>query len=109
MADEETSMDNFPSYQVVMESEGMRAAVFTVEEAERIPWHRHSRIEDHFYCLLGPMIIELREPEHVLELATGESYVVRASRPHYVHGKNNGPCRFLLLQGVGEYDNELLS
>lgn len=55
------------------------------------------------------MIIELREPEQVLELAAGESYVVRASRPHYVHGKNDGPCRFLLLQGVGEYDNELLS
>jgi len=24
---------------------------------------------------------------------------------HYVHGKDDGPCRFLLLQGVGIYDN----
>lgn len=32
MTDVETSMDNFPSYQVVMESEGMRAAVFTVQK-----------------------------------------------------------------------------
>lgn len=100
--------DDFPSHQVVMESQGMRATLFTIRETERIPWHRHSRIEDHFYCLLGPLIIELREPEQVKELATGESFVVRPSRPHYVHGKDFGPCRFLLLQGVGEYDNEIL-
>ena len=24
---------------------------------------------------------------------------------HYVHGRNGGPCKFMVLQVVGEYDN----
>jgi len=39
------------------------------------------------------------------ELRAGDSYVVPPKTAHYIHGKNDGPCRFLLLQGVGVYDN----
>lgn len=51
------------------------------------------------------MVVETRAPCAVNELETGESYAVPPKTVHYIHGKDNGPCRFLLLQGVGVYDN----
>jgi hypothetical protein len=27
---------------------------------------------------------------------------------HYVHGLDDGPCAFMVLQGAGEYDNVLV-
>lgn len=51
------------------------------------------------------MVVETRAPCAVNELETGESYAVPPKTAHYIHAKDNGPCRFLLLQGVGVYDN----
>ena len=30
--------------------------------------------------------------------------MVTPTTAHYVHGKDGGPCRFLIVQGVGVYD-----
>ena len=43
-------------------------------------------------------------PASINELKTGESCAVPPKTAHYVHGKDDGPCRFLVLQGVGVYD-----
>ena len=50
-------------------------------------------------------MVETRAPRTMKELEAGETLTVLPKTAHYVHGKDNGPCRFLLLQGVGVYDN----
>lgn len=92
-------------FETVMEGADMRAVMLTLAAGECVPWHCHSDISDTFFCLDGPMIVETRAPRTLKELAIGGSYVVPPRTAHYVHGKDNGPCRFLLLQGVGVYDN----
>ena len=72
---------------------------------EYVPWHYHSEISDKSFCLNGPMVVETLAPRAEHELHGGESCTVPPNIAHYVHGKNNGPCRFLVLQGVGIYDN----
>jgi quercetin dioxygenase-like cupin family protein len=91
-------------YDTLMEGADMRALELTLAAGECVPWHWHSEITDRFFCLNGPMVVETRAPHAVNELQTGESYTVPPKIAHYVHGKNNGPCRFLVLQGVGVYD-----
>jgi quercetin dioxygenase-like cupin family protein len=93
------------SYETVMEGADMRASVLTLAEGESVPWHYHSEITDRFFCLHGSMVVETRAPRAVHELAAGESYAVPPNTAHTVHGKNDGACRFLLLQGIGVYDN----
>src|SRR5262245_10417412 len=66
---------------------------------------KDSEITDRFFCLNGPMVVETRAPRTVNELETGESCTVLPKIAERVHGKDNGPCRYLLLQGVGVYDN----
>lgn len=92
-------------YETVMEGADMRASVLTLAAGQSVPWHYHSETVDHFFCLEGPMEIETRAPRAVHTLAVGESCAIPPKTAHLVHGKDGGPCRFLLLQGVGIYDN----
>jgi quercetin dioxygenase-like cupin family protein len=91
--------------EVVMEGHDMRAVVLTLAAGQCIPWHYHSDITDSFVCLEGPMVVETRAPRANHVLRPGERCEVPPKTAHYVHGKDDGPCRFMLLQGVGEYDN----
>jgi quercetin dioxygenase-like cupin family protein len=92
-------------YETVMEGADMRVVLLTLGAGESVPWHYHSDITDRFFCLSGPMVVETRAPRAVTELQTGQSCAVPPKTAHYVHGKDAGPCRFLVLQGVGTYDN----
>ena len=92
-------------YDRVMEGMDMRASVLTLAAGESVPWHYHSTITDSFVCLEGPMVVETRAPRATHVLNAGERCQVPPKTAHYVHGKDDGPCRFMVLQGVGDYDN----
>jgi quercetin dioxygenase-like cupin family protein len=89
----------------VMEGTDMRVSVLTLDAGQCIPWHYHSEIIDSFVCLEGPMVVETRAPRAEYVLAPGERCEVPPMVAHYVHGKNDGPFKFLIIQGVGIYDN----
>jgi hypothetical protein len=44
-----------------------------------------------------------------VNLDPGEVYMVRSARPHLVTNSGTMSLTFLVLQGVGEYDDVLLS
>ena len=91
--------------ETVMEGEDMRVRVLTLDEGQCIPWHYHSEITDSFVCLEGPMVIETRAPRAEYVLGPGERCEVPPKVAHYVHGLDDGPFKFLIVQGVGVYDN----
>jgi quercetin dioxygenase-like cupin family protein len=90
--------------ELVAEGADLRVQILTLAAGQCIPWHYHSEITDQMVCLDGPMVVETRAPRHAYELAKGERCSVPPKTAHYVHGKDHGPCRFLIVQGVGVYD-----
>jgi len=56
---------------------------------------------DNFVCLEGPMVVETRAPRHVYRLVPGERCALPPKTAHY---EADGPCKFLVVQGVGVYD-----
>ena len=82
----------------------LRVQVLSLAAGEAIPWHYHSEITDQMVCLEGPMVVETRAPRNTYELAPGGRCAVPPKTAHYVHGKDGGPCRFMIVQGVGVYD-----
>jgi quercetin dioxygenase-like cupin family protein len=82
----------------------LRMVVLTLAAGQEVPWHWHSSVSDHFICLEGPMVVEMRAPRERFELNPGERCTVPARRAHHVTGKAGGACKFALLQGVGPYD-----
>ena len=69
-----------------------------------MPWHRHTRITDTFFCLEGPMVVETRDPLATHELAMGQELRVPPGCAHHVHGLEGARCKFVIVQGVGAYD-----
>jgi quercetin dioxygenase-like cupin family protein len=90
--------------EVVAEGADMRVSILTLAAGECVPWHSHSEMTDSFFCMEGPMVVEARAPDAAFVLKPGERCTIAAKRPHYVHGQNDGPCKFMIVQGVGVYD-----
>ena len=86
------------------ERPGFRIGELQLSPTQKVPWHFHNNIDDTFYVLNGRVRLFLREPQEEMELGPGDSYRVKAKRPHLV--TNSGPTSttFFILQGVGEYD-----
>lgn len=90
--------------ETVAEGKDLRVRVLTLAAGQCVPWHYHTDITDSFVCLEGPMVVETRAPRAVHVLQPGERCAVGPKTAHYVHGLDDGPCKFLIVQGVGVYD-----
>jgi quercetin dioxygenase-like cupin family protein len=88
----------------VAEGADLRVTILTLDAGQCVPWHYHSEIADSFFCMAGPMVVETRAPRATHVLRPGETCTVPAKTAHYVHGQDDGPCRFMIVQGVGVYD-----
>ena len=91
--------------ETLMEGADMRVRVLTLDAGQCIPWHYHSEITDSFVCLEGPMVVETRALRAEYVLGAGERCEVPPKVAHYVHGLDEGPFKFQIVQGVGVYDN----
>ena len=90
--------------EVVAEGADLRVSILTLADGQCVPWHYHSEISDRFFCMEGPMVVETRAPRATHVLKPGETCMVPPKTAHYVHGQDDGPCRFMIVQGVGVYD-----
>ena len=91
--------------ELILEGTDMRVQVLTLDEGESIPWHFHSEITDYFVCLEGTLVVETKAPSNTHLLEVGERCSVSPMNAHYVHGLEMSKAKFLILQGVGVYDN----
>ena len=97
------------SRKLVMEGKDMLVKEFTLAPREVVPWHHHTQISDVFYCVQGDLEIELKdafsgESQPPIRLRVGDSARVDPGMAHQPTNVGAGVCRFLLIQGVGEYD-----
>jgi len=92
------------SIHVVAKGADVLVREYTLDPGEVIPWHRHSAVADHYYGLEGTVVVETRDPAARHEVGAGRSATVMASTVHQVSNAAKLPCRFLLIQGVGQYD-----
>ena len=91
--------------ELVMEGSDMRVQVLTLAENDSIPWHYHSEVVDAFVCLEGSLVVETRAPKALHTLKIGQRCEVPPMVAHFVHGLDMKPVKFMILQGVGTYDN----
>ena len=90
--------------EVVAETDDLKVRLFTLAAGQVIPWHYHSSVADIFVGLEGVTLVEAKAPRGHHELAPGQHCLVPAKTAHRVSGRDGGPCRFALTQGVVHYD-----
>ncbi|PYN74749.1 MAG: cupin domain-containing protein [Candidatus Rokuibacteriota bacterium] len=86
------------------ERPGFRIQELQISPRQQVPWHYHNNVQDTFYVLQGRLRLFLRDPKEEVRLEPGETYTVRARRPHLVTNGGDASAVFLVLQGLGEYD-----
>ena len=86
------------------ERPGFRITELQIGPEQQVPWHAHTAVQDTFYVLAGQIRIFTRDPKEDVRLSPGETYSVRAGRPHLVVNGGTTSATFLVLQGIGEYD-----
>ena len=90
--------------ETVAEGADLRVSVLTLSAGQEVPWHYHTEITDSFVCLEGPMVVETRAPRNAYRLEPGQRCAVSSKTAHRVRGEAGGPCKVLIVQGVGVYD-----
>lgn len=77
---------------------------YTLNPGESIPWHHHTGVADFYYGLESKVLVETRNPTARHEVGVGQTAAVTPPTAHHVSNPGTTPCRFLLVQGVGQYD-----
>ena len=90
--------------EVIAKVKDLRASILTVGPGQCVPWHHHSEVTDTVFCIEGPMQVETRVPDEARILAPGDITTITPGQPHRVSGVDSGRCKFLIVQGVGNYD-----
>ena len=73
---------------------GFRITELQISPTQKVPWHLHSNVQDTFYVISGRLRIFLREPKEDIRLSPGDTYSVKARRPHLVTNGGTVPLRF---------------
>ncbi len=95
---------DFQVHQYHAERPGFRITEIELSKKQQVPWHFHNHVQDTFYVLMGEMRLFLQQPKQEVRLNPGETFSAAARRPHLVTNGGDAPMRFLVLQGIGEYD-----
>ena len=82
----------------------VQARLFTLAPGEVIPWHFHSHVTDWYFVLAGTLSVETRAPRDKQSVAVGGSYRIPPKTAHLISNQSDADTRFLLVQGVGDYD-----
>jgi len=92
------------SDEVILESENVRVRILALESEEATSWHFHTEVTDRMFCLQGRIAVEYQNPSECVELSPGERCEVAAERVHRVVNLTLDVAKYLLVQGVGRYD-----
>jgi quercetin dioxygenase-like cupin family protein len=90
--------------EVILETENVRVRILTLDAGQATAWHYHSEVTDKMLCLQGQIAIEYQDPQERVDLNPGGRCEVTVERTHRV--VNTGPeiAKYLLVQGMGRYD-----
>jgi len=104
MSDVQAQLDQAKKISVIAKGADVLVREYVLGPGEFTAWHHHTQVTDHYYGLEGVVRIETRAPAGRHELNPGESATVIPPTAHHVSNSSGRPCRFLLIQGVGQYD-----
>ena len=94
--------------QVLIDTADVRVRVLVLGPDEAVAWHTHTEVVDHIFCLEGELAVFFRDPKEEIHLRPGQHCQVRRLRAHRVANLGRSPGKYLLVQGIGRYDFNLL-
>jgi mannose-6-phosphate isomerase-like protein (cupin superfamily) len=92
------------SEEVLLKTEDVSVRIIELGPREVAFWHYHNEVTDNMFCLSGKMSVRLKDPEEETFLLPGQRCKVAQGRTHQVVNAGEISATYLLVQGVGHYD-----
>src|SRR5919198_2194663 len=92
------------SIEWIVKTDDVGVRVNTLAADEATPWHFHTAVTDHVFCLDEGLEVGLRDPDELVALRPGERKDIPPRRVHRVANRTARPIRYLLVQATGPYD-----
>lgn len=90
--------------EVILETENVRVRILVLESGQATAWHFHTEVTDRMLCLEGSVAVEFIGPQERVDLKHGDRCDVTVKRVHRVVNLASETAKYLLVQGVGRYD-----
>ena len=84
-------------------TDSSRVAEIVLSPGEESPWHIHSDVVEHVFCLSGKIEVHCLDPDDAVELCNGEKVEVQPLRQHRITNYTGSDSKYLLVQR-GTYD-----
>ncbi len=92
------------SDEVMLKTDDALVRILTLEGEQATSWHFHTAVTDKMLCLEGRIAIEQYGPQDRVVLRPGGRCEVTVERVHRVVNLETETAKYLLVQGVGRYD-----
>lgn len=90
--------------EVIAKTDDLRVRIMSLDAREVAEWHYHTAVTDHIFCLTGNIIVRMKNPEAEIRLAPGERCSIEVGRTHQLENCEAAEATYLLIQGMGKYD-----
>ena len=90
--------------EVIAKTDDLRVRIMTLASREIADWHYHTQVTDEIFCLTGTILVRLETPDEEIHLLPGQRCQVKAGRVHQLENLEDIESSYLLVQGIGKYD-----
>ncbi len=90
--------------EVILKTADALVRILILEGGQATSWHFHTEVTDRMFCLEGQIAIEQQGPQERVVLRPGGRCEVTVERVHRVVNLGAEAAKYLLVQGVGRYD-----
>ena len=90
--------------EVIAKTNDLQIRIMSLEPREIASWHYHTEVTDQIFCLTGSIIVRMKNPDVETRLAPGERCSIEIRRPHQLENLEDAESNYLLVQGLGKYD-----
>ena len=90
--------------EVIVKTDNVRVRIMSLATREIADWHYHTQVTDDIFCLTGTILVRMKNPDEEVQLSPGQRCQIKIGRVHQLENLDNNEVNYLLVQGIGKYD-----
>lgn len=90
--------------EAIVKTDDVRVRIMTLAPHEIADWHYHTQVTDDIFCLTGTILVRMKNPDEEVRLSPGQRCQIKIGRVHQLENLEGNEATYLLVQGIGKYD-----
>ena len=90
--------------EAIVKTDNVRVRIMSLATREIADWHYHTQVTDDIFCLTGTILVRMKNPNEEVRLSPGQRCQIKIGRVHQLENLENNEATYLLVQGIGKYD-----